>query len=130
MTLDTQVKSVAWFAMSSQPKLLDQVRAVLQYSQWVKQLHHQDLAQGYGSVYLPYALEHKYRSAEREWIWQYVFPADRRSIDPRSGVCRRHHLYESGLQKAVKQAIRVAGIQSCESIHIDYSMSAQPLDLR
>jgi integron integrase len=88
-----------------------------QHLQWVKQLHQQDLAQGYGSVYLPYALERKYRSAEREWIWQYVFPADRRSIDPRSGICRRHHLHESGLQKAVKQAVRAAGVQKRVGCH-------------
>jgi integron integrase len=83
----------------------------------VQQIHRQDLEQGYGSVYLPYALERKYRNAEREWIWQYIFPADRRSIDPRSGACRRHHLHESGLQKAVKQAVRVAGIQKRVGCH-------------
>jgi integron integrase len=93
------------------------VEPLSQHLQWVKQLHQQDLAQGYGSVYLPYALERKYRNAEREWIWQYVFPADRRSIDPRSGICRRHHLHESGLQKAVKQAIRAAGVQKRVSCH-------------
>jgi len=85
--------------------------------QGVRQLHQQDLAQGYGSVYLPFALERKYPRAEREWIWQYVFPADRRSIDPRTGICRRHHLHESGLQKAVKQAVRDAGIQRRVSCH-------------
>ncbi|MBF2079574.1 MAG: hypothetical protein IGR76_13915 [Synechococcales cyanobacterium T60_A2020_003] len=69
--------------------------------QWVKQQHQQDLDQGYGSVYLPYALERKYPKASREWVWQYVFPADRRSLDPRSGICRRHHLHESGLQMKV-----------------------------
>lgn len=83
----------------------------------VQQLHQQDLAQGYGSVYLPFALERKYPRAEREWIWQYVFPAERRSIDPRTGICRRHHLHESGLQKAVKQAVRNAGIQRRVSCH-------------
>ncbi|MEA5463683.1 integron integrase, partial [Leptothoe sp. PORK10 BA2] len=93
------------------------VEPLAQHLQSVKQLHQQDLAQGYGSVYLPYALARKYRSAEREWIWQYVFPADRRSLDPRSGVCRRHHLHESGLQKAVKQAVRTASIQKRVGCH-------------
>ncbi len=85
--------------------------------QGIRQLHQQDLAQGYGSVYLPYALERKYPNADREWVWQYVFPAERRSIDPRTGICRRHHLHESGLQKAVKQAVRVADIQRRVSCH-------------
>ncbi len=62
------------------------------------------LDRGYGSVYLPYALERKYPNADREWIWQYVFPSERISKDPRSGIVRRHYLDESGLQKAVKKA--------------------------
>ena len=85
--------------------------------QAVRQIHQQDLEQGDGSVYLPYALERNYRNAEREWFWQYVFPADRRSIDPRSGACRRHHLHERGLQKAVKGAVQQAGIQKSVSCH-------------
>ena len=88
-----------------------------QHLRWVKQIHQQDLEQGCGSVYLPYALERKYPNAEREWIWQYVFPAYSRSIDPRSGICRRHHLHESGLQKALKQAVRTMGIEKRVSCH-------------
>jgi integrase len=76
----------------------------------VKQLHSKDLAEGYGAVYLPYALERKYPNANREWGWQYVFPAKRRSADPRTGTERRHHLDESSLQKAVRAAARLAGI--------------------
>lgn len=72
--------------------------------QEVQRMHHQDLDRGYGSVYLPYALERKYPNAEHQWVWQYVFPSGRISKDPRSGIVRRHHLDESGLQKAVKQA--------------------------
>jgi integron integrase len=85
--------------------------------QGVKQSHQQDLDQGYGSVYLPYALERKYPNANRQWIWQYVFPADRRSIDARSHICRRHHLHESGVQKALKQAVRAAGIEKKVGCH-------------
>ncbi len=85
--------------------------------QGVRQLHQQDLAQGYGSVYLPFALERKYPHADREWIWQYIFPADRRSKDPRSGVVRRHHLDESGLQKALKRAVNAAEIDKRVSCH-------------
>jgi site-specific recombinase XerC len=76
----------------------------------VEAQHQQDLAQGYGSIYLPDALARKYPNADREWGWQYVFPASRLSQDPRSGVTRRHHLHESSLQKAIKEAARLAGI--------------------
>jgi integron integrase len=71
-------------------------------------LHQQDLQAGYGSVDLPYALSHKLPHAAREWAWQYVFPAPKRSRDPRTGAQRRHHLHESVLQKAVSAAMRKA----------------------
>jgi integron integrase len=76
----------------------------------VRQLHSQDLAPGNGTVHLPYALAVKYPNANREWCWQYVFPAKRLSIDPRSGAVRRHHVHESSLQKAIQVAARLAGI--------------------
>ncbi len=88
-----------------------------EHLQRVKQLHEQDLAKGYGSVYLPYALERKYPNANREWIWQYVFPANRLSVDPRSGTVRRHHVDESGLQKAVREAARLARIEKRVTCH-------------
>jgi integron integrase len=80
-------------------------------------LHHSDLAAGYGSVHLPYALARKYQSAAREWGWQYVFPAARRSLDPRSGLVRRHHASQSALQRAVAHAIRAAKIIKPGSCH-------------
>jgi len=83
----------------------------------VKRIHDDDLAQGYGSVYMPTALERKYPNASREWIWQYVFPASQRSGDPRSGVIRRHHAHESGLQKAVRGAAKRAGINKHVTPH-------------
>jgi integron integrase len=83
----------------------------------VKRTHEEDLARGYGAVYLPYALERKYPNAHREWIWQYVFPAGRLSVDPRSGVVRRHHLHESGLQKVIRTAAQAAGIPKRVSPH-------------
>ena len=76
----------------------------------VKRLHELDLDQGYGSVYLPFALERKHPHADRAWIWQFVFPSTGRSRDPRSGIIRRHHLHESGVQKTLKQAVRASGI--------------------
>lgn len=83
----------------------------------VSQLHARDLAEGYGAVYLPYALEVKYPNANREWAWQYVFPAKSLSTDPRGGVVRRHHVSESSLQKAVQSAARLAGIQKPVGYH-------------
>lgn len=83
----------------------------------VKTIHEQDLRHGFGSVYLPHALHKKYPNAEREWVWQYVFPADKISTDPRSGAKRKHHVFESQLQKAVKAAIRSANITKNGSCH-------------
>jgi integron integrase len=92
--------------------------SVLQdHLQSVKRLHQQDLDRGYGKVYLPFALERKYLNANREWIWQYVFPSGNISTDPRSGIVRRHHLHESGLQKAIKKAVRSAKIEKRVSCH-------------
>lgn len=83
----------------------------------VKKAHVNDLQEGYGRVQLPYALERKYPQAATEWKWQYVFPAPKRSIDPRSGIERRHHLDEAALQKAVKEAMRQAGVSKHASCH-------------
>lgn len=83
----------------------------------VQQLHAVDLEEGYGSVYLPYALERKYPDASHDWIWQYVFPAAKRSLDPRSGIERRHHVLPLVLQRAVKAAVRRAGIPKAASCH-------------
>jgi len=83
----------------------------------VKTLHEQDLKEGFGQVYLPFALARKYPSAQRAWGWQYVFPSSKRSTDPRSGKLRRHHLSESVLQRAVKGALRKTGIAKQGSCH-------------
>jgi integron integrase len=85
--------------------------------QKVKKIHEQDVREGYGEVYLPYALDRKYPNAPREWIWQFVFPASQRSIDPVSGKVRRHHLDESVLQRAVKEAASLAKIDKTVSPH-------------
>ena len=79
--------------------------------------HHEDLVKGFGEVYLPHALDRKYPNAARETGWQYVFPAKKRSIDPRSGREMRHHVLETGLQKAVKRAVTQAGIHKKAGCH-------------
>jgi integron integrase len=83
----------------------------------VRLQHEEDVRLGCGRVYLPYALERKYTQATVEWVWQYVFPAAKLSVDPRSGVRRRHHASEDRLQKAVKRAIQEAGIEKRASCH-------------
>ena len=80
-------------------------------------LHHSDLEQGYGEVYLPDALARKYPNASRETGWQYVFPAKKRSKDPRTGKIMRHHVLQSGLQKAVKRAAVKSNIHKKVSCH-------------
>ena len=72
----------------------------------VKELHDVDLREGFGSVHLPYALERKYPRAHGEWGWQYVFPSQNRSMDPRTNIERRHHICETVLQKAIRAAAR------------------------
>jgi integron integrase len=83
----------------------------------VKVLHEHDVEDGFGEVYLPYALERKYPNAAREWGWQYVFPAENRSTDPRSGQTRRHHVDEQSLQRAMKKAVRAAGLTKPATCH-------------
>ena len=80
-------------------------------------IHEQDLKKRLGEVYLPYALARKYPNAAKEWIWQYVFPSDRISKDPRSNKMRRHHIHEGSLQRGVRQAVRKVNITKPASPH-------------
>ena len=91
--------------------------------------HEADLAAGYGRVWLPGALDRKYPGAATEWGWQYVFPAQGRSIDPRSGVVRRHHLDESTIQKAVHAAYLTTGVTKAANCHsLRHSFATHLLD--
>ncbi len=83
----------------------------------VRRLHEEDLSKGFGNVYLPESIARKYRNAAAEFRWQYLFPAKNLSKDPRSGVLRRHHVLESGLQKAVKTAVDRTGITKRATCH-------------
>ena len=94
------------------------VREELQFRfENVKKIHDEDLLQGFGKAYIPEALSRKYPNASQEFRWQYVFPAKKLSNDPRSGIQRRHHVLESGLQKAVKLAVDRAGITKRATCH-------------
>lgn len=83
----------------------------------VKTLHDQDLEQGYGEVYLPYALDRKYPNSAKEWNWQYVFPSRNLSVDPRSKKKRRHHVLPNRVNKAIKVAVKKLGITKKISAH-------------
>ena len=83
----------------------------------VKRLHEQDLKAGHGEVYLPYALERKYKNAAREFGWQYVFPDSKISNDPQTGKRRRHHILEQNVQRAVKKAVKDAGVNKNATCH-------------
>jgi integron integrase len=90
---------------------------LLKHLDRVKILHQKDLGAGYGRVYLPYALDRKYPTADREWGWQYVFPSNSLSKDPKSGIIRRHHLHPSALQKIFHRAVRLVGINKPAGPH-------------
>ena len=88
-----------------------------QHLERVRKIHDRDLAEGFGRVWLPGGLARKLSRADREWRWQYVFPATRRSTDPRSGKIRRHHLSVSMMQKAIKKSADLAGIRKRVTCH-------------
>lgn len=83
----------------------------------VKKIFEQDRNEGFGKVSLPYALDRKYPNAATQWTWQYVFPSYNRSIDPRSGLEKRHHLYDSYMQEAVAAAVQRAGVVKKVNCH-------------
>jgi len=91
--------------------------ALREHLETVRLRHQEDLKMGYGAVYLPGALDRKYPNAAREWRWQYVFPARDLSVDPRTGVKRRHHLDEATIHRAIKTAVARVGIQKRVSSH-------------
>jgi integron integrase len=83
----------------------------------VKLIHAEDLALGFGETAMPDALNRKYPNAATEWMWQYAFPSASRLPDPSSGIMRRHHLDETALQRAVKEAVRRCGLTKPASCH-------------
>jgi integrase len=98
--------------------LPERVKASLQqHLERVKQLHARDLADGYGRVPLPYALSRKYPNASAEWGWQFVFPQAKRWLNPKTKEQGRHHVDASLIQKAIKTAVREAGIAKPATSH-------------
>jgi integron integrase len=90
---------------------------LLQHLEQVRRVHQADLKAGLGRAHLPYALARKYVNADREWGWQYIFPASSHFVDRQTGIRHRYHLHESVVQKAVKQAVRRAGLTKPASCH-------------
>jgi integron integrase len=98
--------------------LPEKIRApLLEHLERVRQVHQRDVADGFGRVPLPYALERKYPTSAVEWRWQFVFPQEHRWINPRTGRQGRHHVHESLLQKAVRDAVRTAGLAKRATCH-------------
>lgn len=95
-------------------KLIPQLKRQIEF---VKQLHAQDIDNGYGDVYLPDALNRKYPNASKETGWQFLFPSSTIGKDPRSGVLRRHHLHPTALSKKIRKAVRAAGINKPAKSH-------------
>lgn len=91
--------------------------ALKQQIAFVDRVHQLDTRNGFGEVYLPEALSRKYQNAARELRWQYVFPASAVGVDPRTGVIRRHHVHETSLQKAIRRAVKQAGIVKHATTH-------------
>ncbi len=95
-------------------KLVTHLKEQLEHA---RQIHNHDIGLGFGRVSLPYALARKYPHADAEWIWQYVFPSTKRSVDPRSGSIKRHHLFDSYMEDAVKDAARGSGLTKRITCH-------------
>jgi integron integrase len=96
------------------PSLVEPLKVQLEKARFT---HQGDLSEGFGEVYLPFALERKNPSAAKAWGWQYVFFSSKKSTDPRSGKTRRHHLHESTLGSAIKRALKLAGIHKQAGAH-------------
>jgi integrase len=88
-----------------------------EHLQRVRRLHEEDLARRQGRASLPFALALKYRNVDREWAWQYVFPASSHYTDPHTGLQHRHHLHETVVQKAVTEARRKSGLTKPATPH-------------
>jgi integron integrase len=92
-------------------------KPLLDHLKRVREIHHRDLRDGWGRVHMPYALARKYPNAASAWSWQYVFPAEQRWRNPKTGEQGRHHIHESAVQRAVKDAVRKVGLAKRATCH-------------
>jgi integrase len=92
-------------------------QALLDHLQSIRRQHDEDLRRGLGRAPLPYGLARKYQSADRQWGWQYVFPASRHYIDRHTGLQHRHHVHETEIQDAMRQAARAAELTKHATPH-------------
>ena len=90
---------------------------LLKHLENVRVLHQKDLERGFGKVYLPHALDRKLPGAAQEWKWQFVFPSSTLSIDPRTGIKRRHHAHEGSVSREITAAVRRSRIQKRATSH-------------
>ncbi|WP_444921907.1 integron integrase [Microbulbifer sp. CnH-101-G] len=109
-----EAKGEKWRRTLLPKSLIEPLRAQIHYA---LSLHQQDLVEGYGEVYLPFALAGKFPKAATNPVWQYIFPARERSLDPRSDIIRRHHIGEQQIRRAVAKAISSLGIRKKASCH-------------
>ncbi len=93
------------------------IQSLKAYLLTVQALHAEDLAKGFGEVFMPVALEKKHSGAGKEWAWQYVFPATKLSVHPQTSLVRRHHADEKTVQRAVKKVVKKAGIAKLATPH-------------
>ncbi len=96
---------------------IPEIRASRTSGKKIRRLHEKDLAIGFGSVYLPYALEKKLPNAAKEWKWQFAFPSSQFSVDPRSGIERRHHAHEGSVSREITAAVKRSGIAKRATSH-------------
>jgi len=107
---------------SAKPDLIEHLKST-------KRMHEKDLREGAGHVQLPEAIARKYPNADSQWGWQFVFPASSKYFDAKARLKRRHHIHESVIQKAIKQALRASGITKHGTAHtLRHSFATQLLE--
>lgn len=114
-----RLELTVWFGKGGKSRMVplppEIVPELLAHLRRVRLLHEQDVAAGFGTVFMPDALGRKY--GDSEWIWKYAFPSARLAVDPESGIRRRHHVHSKSLSAAVRKGIRLASIWKKAGCH-------------